>query len=215
MVTPRGPRSRSSPLVRSEPDYRFDFCGGHLAIDFTNTVGHRGDPARRNEHFRSLADVLAWAEAAGLLDRRGVKALASELADPAAARAALARALALREALYAVLAARVRGAHPSPTALAVLNQYVQSIYGAASLVPAPGGFALATANAGGIDAVLAPIVRAAVDLLTSPAQNRVGLCADDACAWLFLDATRSGTRRWCDMKSCGNRSKVRRFRKSI
>jgi len=41
------------------------------------------------------------------------------------------------------------------------------------------------------------------------------MCADDSCAWLFLDATRSGTRRWCDMKGCGNRNKVRRFRATL
>jgi len=41
---------------------------------------------------------------------------------------------------------------------------------------------------------------------------KVGMCADPTCRWLFYDTTRSGTRRWCDMKSCGNRNKVRRFR---
>ena len=40
----------------------------------------------------------------------------------------------------------------------------------------------------------------------------IGACADDTCGWLFLDTTRNRTRRWCVMKECGNRSKVRRFR---
>ena len=30
------------------------------------------------------------------------------------------------------------------------------------------------------------------------------------CLWLFVDASKSGTRRWCDMASCGNRAKARR-----
>jgi predicted RNA-binding Zn ribbon-like protein len=42
----------------------------------------------------------------------------------------------------------------------------------------------------------------------------VRLCADASCAWLFLDTTRNRTRRWCDMKECGNRNKVRRFREA-
>jgi len=62
------------------------------------------------------------------------------------------------------------------------------------------------------DPILTPVVRAAVELLTSADIARVRTCADGSCAWLFLDTTRSRTRRWCDMKSCGNRSKVRRFR---
>jgi predicted RNA-binding Zn ribbon-like protein len=57
------------------------------------------------------------------------------------------------------------------------------------------------------------VVRAASDLLTSDALARVRQCADGSCAWLFLDTTRNRTRRWCDMKACGNRNKVRRFRK--
>jgi predicted RNA-binding Zn ribbon-like protein len=60
--------------------------------------------------------------------------------------------------------------------------------------------------------ILAPVTRAAIDLLTTDARQRVRVCADQSCAWLFIDTTRSGTRRWCDMKVCGNRNKVRRFR---
>jgi len=99
--------------------------------------------------------------------------------------------------------------------LARLNRYVTETFGAAHLAAAGGRLTLATPpldKVEGLDAMLVPIVRAAVDLLTSDAMSRVGRCADETCAWLFLDTTRSGTRRWCDMKSCGNRNKVRRFR---
>jgi predicted RNA-binding Zn ribbon-like protein len=40
---------------------------------------------------------------------------------------------------------------------------------------------------------------------------RVRACESDTCQWLFLDTSRNRSRRWCDMKVCGNRSKVRRF----
>jgi len=56
------------------------------------------------------------------------------------------------------------------------------------------------------------VTRAAVDLLTTDELAKVGRCADEECAWLFLDTTRSRSRRWCDMRICGNRNKVRRFR---
>ena len=48
--------------------------------------------------------------------------------------------------------------------------------------------------------------------ITSPELDRLGLCANAECGWLFLDTTKNRTRRWCDMKVCGNREKVRRFR---
>jgi predicted RNA-binding Zn ribbon-like protein len=42
--------------------------------------------------------------------------------------------------------------------------------------------------------------------------ERVRECANHDCGWLFLDLSRNRSRKWCDMSSCGNRAKVRRFR---
>jgi predicted RNA-binding Zn ribbon-like protein len=40
---------------------------------------------------------------------------------------------------------------------------------------------------------------------------RVRTCGVDTCRWLFLDTSKNHTRRWCNMKVCGNRVKARRF----
>jgi len=37
---------------------------------------------------------------------------------------------------------------------------------------------------------------------------RVRRCADPDCVLLFHDVSKSGRRRWCDMATCGNRSKA-------
>jgi predicted RNA-binding Zn ribbon-like protein len=56
-------------------------------------------------------------------------------------------------------------------------------------------------------------VRDAVALLTDPARlARVRVCEGANCTWLFLDPTKNGSRRWCEMKSCGNRAKASRHR---
>ena len=213
--------------LRSEPEYPFDFCGGQLAIDFTNTVGSRGGAPE--EHLRTFGDLAAWAEARGILPRARATRLRREAAGrPAAARAALGRALELREALYRVIEAAAATRRPAPADLAIVNAQVRATFsriqlgsrrsGSVSekLEHAP-GLELTTGDAGTesvADPILTPVVRAAVELLTSADIARVRTCADGSCAWLFLDTTRSRTRRWCDMKSCGNRSKVRRFRQS-
>jgi predicted RNA-binding Zn ribbon-like protein len=57
--------------------------------------------------------------------------------------------------------------------------------------------------------LLAPVMRSAADLLIR-ADRRVRRCANEACLWLFNDESKAGTRRWCDMSSCGNRAKSRR-----
>jgi predicted RNA-binding Zn ribbon-like protein len=95
-----------------------------------------------------------------------------------------------------------------------VNQHVADTFKNAALAPAGDRFSLETRADVWLDPVTRPVIRAAVDLLTSDSLKHVGRCADDSCAWLFLDTTRSRTRRWCDMRVCGNRNKVRRFREA-
>lgn len=42
--------------------------------------------------------------------------------------------------------------------------------------------------------------------------HRVKACPGPDCAWVFVDASRNGSRRWCDMAQCGNRAKGKAFR---
>jgi predicted RNA-binding Zn ribbon-like protein len=63
-----------------------------------------------------------------------------------------------------------------------------------------------------LTSILWPVARAATTLLTSPDLARVRECAGDPCGWLFLDVSKNGSRRWCDMADCGNRAKARRYR---
>jgi len=196
---------------RSEPAYVFDFCGGQLAIDFTNTLGDRG--TERDEHFNTFGDIVAWAEARDIISRGVAASLRQRAhADPGGAKRAWRSALALREALYNVVAAASSGRRARAADLAVVNEHVADTFSGAALTPSGGRFSLETPAEDWLDPIVRPVVRAAVDLLTSDALTRVRICADDTCAWLFLDTTRSGTRRWCDMRVCGNRNKVRRFR---
>jgi len=206
---PKPPGGSSSQ--RSEPDYRFDFCGNHLAIDFTNTVGDRGGD--RGEHLKTFGDIVAWAEARGVISRSAAAALRQTAdADPEGAHRAWRSALMFREALYNVLAAASSNRRARPADLAVVNDHVADTFKGAALAQAGERFLLETPAEEWLDPVLRPVTRAAVDLLTSDDLSKVGRCADEECAWLFLDTTRSRSRRWCDMRVCGNRNKVRRFR---
>jgi predicted RNA-binding Zn ribbon-like protein len=65
---------------------------------------------------------------------------------------------------------------------------------------------------GTADAVVATIARAAVALLGGPDAARIRECGDDPCTRLFVDTSRAGSRRWCEMSGCGNRAKVAGFR---
>jgi predicted RNA-binding Zn ribbon-like protein len=62
-----------------------------------------------------------------------------------------------------------------------------------------------------LDCMLWPVVRSAADYLVSDDLDTVRVCASDSCNWLFIDTSKNHSRRWCNMKSCGNREKARRF----
>jgi predicted RNA-binding Zn ribbon-like protein len=55
------------------------------------------------------------------------------------------------------------------------------------------------------------ILEAGVELLSSADVDRVRECGEETCKWLFLDTSRNGARRWCDMRICGNRAKAKRY----
>ena len=49
------------------------------------------------------------------------------------------------------------------------------------------------------------------DLLQTADLSGLRRCDGDGCGWLFLDATRNHSRRWCDPLDCGNRARVRAY----
>lgn len=43
--------------------------------------------------------------------------------------------------------------------------------------------------------------------------DRLKLCDNPQCRWLFIDQSKNRSRQWCESASCGNRQRVRRFRR--
>jgi predicted RNA-binding Zn ribbon-like protein len=95
--------------------------------------------------------------------------------------------------------------------LAVLNEELASAMARSQVVPTDEGFTWLWAQGGkALDCMLWPIARSAADLLTDGPLDSVRVCEGRGCGWMFLDTSRNRTRRWCDMKICGNRAKARR-----
>ncbi len=197
--------------VRRRPRQVFEVTGGNLALDLANTKERR-PTARSEEHLHEFDDLVSWGEQAGAIVAKeggGLRALAA--GRPQAARAALARAIDLREVLFELFST-VAGHRPLPEpALARLNAALPAALARLRLAVGDGGAAWTWAPAVHLERVLWPTLRAAAALLTSPDRERVRECAARDCAWLFLDRSRNGSRRWCDMAVCGNREKARRF----
>ena len=198
------------------PVKKFQFVAGNLALDFTNTVGgKRGAIARENLH--TYADFLSWCCQAALVNEATAKELATQAARcPEEAAAVLTRAIELREAIYQIFAAVVERRGVATADVALLNRELGT--GLRRLCVAAGkgknAFDWAwTKDPCVLDQPLGPVVRAAAELMVSHDQLRqVHCCGGDNCGWLFIDSSKNHSRRWCDMRDCGNRAKVRRHR---
>jgi predicted RNA-binding Zn ribbon-like protein len=168
--------------------------GGHPVLDFCNTRAGWGTPNPK-EYLHSYAHLARWSVENGLLPRPP--------AHPGPGRAVVRRAIALRDALYAVLLRTGTEAD-----WAVINREVR----AADVWVAP-------ADAGDLPAAwrwdedstgapLAAVAWSAAGFLTSAGAATVRACPGAGCGWVFADPR--GRRRWCSMAWCGNRAKVRR-----
>jgi predicted RNA-binding Zn ribbon-like protein len=196
----RGNRAAILPLI-----------GGRLCLDFANTAHGRGT----DDHTDNLVNygaLIAWSRHARALDP-GQAAALIEAADrhPRAAEAVRRRAVELRERLYRSFVALGRDAEPDPRDLAGINEALAAALPHARVAPDDGGFAWAWAENPALDRMLWLVVRSAADLLTAPELTRVRQCGGRGCSWLFLDTSKNGSRRWCEMEVCGSRAKARAY----
>ena len=166
---------------------------GNLALDYVATVAERG--TTHLEHLSAPEDLAEWIAQAGIVD-----------GPVAVTPAGLVDAKAVREALFAVIAAAIDDEAAPPEALRAVN--------AAAAAPPPtlalNGSALR--REGGLDAVLSALARAALELLGGPERARLRWCAGERCTRPFVDRSRGGRRRWCGMAGCGDRAKAAAYR---
>jgi predicted RNA-binding Zn ribbon-like protein len=167
----------------------FTFVSGNLALDFAGTLQHRA--TTRDELLSSPQRLQEWSVAAGLVD-----------APPPVSEAGLARALAVREAIYRLAVTAVTGDSRRPGDIDLVNEAAAAPPVSAMLTEA------GLQRTGTEDEVIATIARAAVTLLGGSGRPRIRECADLSCTRLFVDTSRAGSRHWCDMRGCGNRAKV-------
>ena len=189
-----------------------ELVGGHLCLDFANTVSTRGEATRR-EYLSRYDDLVGWARHAQILTKPEAEALLYSAArHPGLAAAVLERAVALRETIYRVFLAVVEDRDPEGTDLAAMNAAIREASSRLEVAPSAGGFEWTwVLDEDELDRVLWPIVGSAANLLTSAELGRVRQCARRGCDWLFVDLSKNQSRRWCSMELCGSRVKSRRY----
>ena len=190
----------------------FDLTSGLLCLDFANTVDDRTE-IQPEELLISFTALVSWSQQAQVLTEQEAQQL-SEKAEqrPSEATRVLKRAVEVREAIFRIFKAIAEDASPEDEDLVVLSAAVADAQHHAQIVPKAAGFIWDwIGRAGDLDCMLWPVVQSAADFLTSDELNTLRVCASDSCDWLFIDTSKNHSRRWCNMKSCGNREKARRF----
>ena len=189
----------------------YDLCGGHPALDFVNSLNNRFRDSGPIELLRDYADLLRFAEQARLLDPRQARRLAGT-ANPGAAARTLRSARELREALAAALYASVAGHAPLATDVRTLERYFHGASGHRELRWVQPGLEWDWGRfETSAELPLWILSQSASRLMMSDSTDQIRACGAETCRWLFLDTSKNHTRRWCNMKVCGNRMKARRF----
>ena len=190
----------------------FELVAGHAALDLVNTLDNRFCETGPEELLAGYDDLLRFAAQSGLLTARQAGKLKRLDASEAERAQVLREVKELRETLAAIAYAQLEGKDLPASALVTLEDYFKQASFHRHLTVDQ---RRPVWSWRGLDCqVVAPLwllAQATVEFLISDRSLQLRCCASDTCRWLFLDASKNRTRRWCDMKVCGNRMKARRF----
>lgn len=187
-----------------------DLVAGSIALDFINTVTGRDVTPR--DWLDGYPRLIEWARFRAEFNSKDLDALSLAAGrNPAGARTAFAHATRLREALCRCVHATLEQRTAGLEARLEIERAHQAAMKSVHFDWSANGCQLAwTAKASGLDLITHVIVVNAVSLLAHIDSKRLRVCAGVNCGWLFLDSSRNGRRRWCDMTTCGNVAKARR-----
>jgi predicted RNA-binding Zn ribbon-like protein len=209
------PSAASVSLAAALP---FKYVGGDPSIDLVNTVDWTGR-GLVDERLTDYERLTRWAEGAGVVPPRlAVQLRALALDQPRVAERVHREARELRWQLRQLFMAVERGDRIDRlTELQSFNEVLRAMLSHLELAsatrpadaraPARWGWRDASAR---LDSLLWPVIRSAADLLVSDEAARIRECGGEDCGWMYVDRSRNGLRRWCQMETCGNREKQRK-----
>lgn len=184
-----------------------------LWVRFVNTEMLRdGEPF---DALGSVAELFDWARQRGIVE--GTASERPGLRSPN--EAGLEAVRGLRTELRGLADQVEEGHRPDDQTLANLNEAltwssvsfaIEKISGEAEAKPEGDDLVEYVSIEGpGPNPILSLIALSAVRFLTGGYVRRLKQCASETCILYFVDETKNQSRRWCSMKTCGNRDKVR------
>jgi predicted RNA-binding Zn ribbon-like protein len=195
-------------MERSKPAANLDLC-----LDFADTVDWR-----TSDHAKDFLDgygkLLSWSVEKGAIGEAEAGRLLRLVGEREnLGEEALKEARILREALYRIFSSAAHGRGADAADVAILNGFLARALAKKEVRMTEEGYKWGWCDGDSADKMLYPVAQSAADLLTSEDLSRVKECAneEEGCGSLFLDSSRSQSRKWCSMESCGNRMKFRTY----
>lgn len=119
----------------------------------------------------------------------------------------------LRSRLFEIVRELAAGRPLPGTAVGALNRELEGGPVVRRLSHREEGIRLETAALNGDwHAIRAEIAASFARMLTEGEPDRLRICENPDCLWVYYDETKNRSKRYCDDKMCGNLLKVRRFR---
>ena len=201
----------AAPANAKKPG-KFQLIAGHPALDLVNTLDWRLRESGPEELLPTFDDLVRFAEQCGLVGSAQARRLMRH-ATPNEAAHVVAEAQSMREAAARIFYAVMEGNQPPTEAIDELERRSREAglhrhlgWSGSQLVWEFPDDGLAP------ELPLWILTLQVVELLSSETVRMIRACGSPDCRWLFVDASKNHTRRWCDMKLCGNRMKARRFK---
>lgn len=183
---------------------------GNGALDFANTgIAAKREPA--GDVLASVDRFLAWCSHAGVIVAEATDSPETQTPAPEE-RSFVHLATRLRDALIDVASALAAQREPDPAAITELQaRYVEAIgHARGTAGPDPGNaLTWSWAHRPPAEHALWKLTDTAVELFRHGTFERLKACDD--CRYLYLDASKNNSRRWCSMEGCGKTAKMRRY----
>lgn len=189
----------------------FELIGGHPALDLVNTLDWRFRDKESEELINHYADLIRFIVQLDLI-RPGDARRLVRCAPQNKPEKIVAAVRALREAAADVLYAVVEGRNPPPSPLRQLEACFNEASRQRQLHWEGSKLKWKLPQSPALAVPLWLLSLSVAQFITSDQMHLLRECGNEECRWLFLDTSKNHTRRWCDMKICGNRMKARRFK---
>lgn len=183
--------------------------GGCLVFDFTNTINNRAEP--EHDYLKSYDDMLLWGQKAGMIPPERFKLLLQHAAKNSEERdVAFIKIIRARETIYPLFSAIAKRKAPDKSIAQAFNILLSDCLGKLQLdISSAHASPSFTGSTLSLEEPLCMVMKSAYDILTAENFSRLKECP--RCGWLFVDRTKNGKRRWCDMNVCGSIVKATRY----